>query len=233
MPAANYFKAQAKAKGLDRYRTYKPCKHGHLAERYTKSGDCVECAAKRLTTRPNRKRREPAPQKREAAERLTLQRRVAGVVAVEREPRHASASVRNRNPAREPVIHLKRATKREPRPAEMAAERTALPFRTEGMRPVADAGMPSSYFTAEQLALADLWSRRIAGDLTNQRNGLRAMYPTLEEWTAQHGESTELDCPHVSGKTLGECSVLDLALSSLATRWAVDHLESLKEPEVA
>ena len=32
--------------GLSKYYTGKPCKHGHLSERYTKSGACVECQAK-------------------------------------------------------------------------------------------------------------------------------------------------------------------------------------------
>ena len=144
--------------------------------------------------------------------------------------------MRNRNPARAPVIHLKQAAKLEYQPAEIAAEPTALPdqvfFQTESMYRTADAGMPSSYFTAEQLALADLWSRRIAGDLTNQRNGLRATYPTLDEWTSQHGESTELDCPHASGKISASatCSTLRCRL---ATRWAVEHLASLEEREAA
>lgn len=34
----------AKEKGLKRYFTGQPCKHGHVAERYTKSDRCVECA---------------------------------------------------------------------------------------------------------------------------------------------------------------------------------------------
>jgi hypothetical protein len=34
---------EAIANGLIKYFTGKPCKHGHTAERYTKSGCCVEC----------------------------------------------------------------------------------------------------------------------------------------------------------------------------------------------
>jgi hypothetical protein len=34
---------EAKALGLDKYCTGKPCKRGHLAERYTKQAHCVEC----------------------------------------------------------------------------------------------------------------------------------------------------------------------------------------------
>lgn len=33
----------AKARGLDRYFTGKACKHGHISERHTASGVCVEC----------------------------------------------------------------------------------------------------------------------------------------------------------------------------------------------
>jgi hypothetical protein len=38
-------RAEAKALGLKFYRTEKPCKHGHLADRYTKSAQCTECLA--------------------------------------------------------------------------------------------------------------------------------------------------------------------------------------------
>jgi 5-methylcytosine-specific restriction endonuclease McrA len=36
---------EARALGLKRYFTGKPCKHGHVAERYTSIGNCVECQA--------------------------------------------------------------------------------------------------------------------------------------------------------------------------------------------
>jgi hypothetical protein len=34
---------EAKALGLDKYLTGKPCKYGHFAERYAKHGTCTEC----------------------------------------------------------------------------------------------------------------------------------------------------------------------------------------------
>jgi hypothetical protein len=34
---------EAKALGLSKYVTGKPCKHGHFSERYTKSAQCLEC----------------------------------------------------------------------------------------------------------------------------------------------------------------------------------------------
>ncbi len=33
----------AKARGLAKYYTGKPCTHGHMSERYTNSGTCIEC----------------------------------------------------------------------------------------------------------------------------------------------------------------------------------------------
>lgn len=33
----------AKAEGLSRYFTGKPCKRGHVAERYTRTGNCIQC----------------------------------------------------------------------------------------------------------------------------------------------------------------------------------------------
>lgn len=37
---------EAKTLGLEKYTTGKPCKNGHLAERYTVNGTCVECSKK-------------------------------------------------------------------------------------------------------------------------------------------------------------------------------------------
>ena len=36
-------KEEARARGLNRYFTGEPCKNGHVSERITKSGSCVEC----------------------------------------------------------------------------------------------------------------------------------------------------------------------------------------------
>ena len=36
-------RAKAKAAGLKRYFTGKPCKRGHLAQRYVSVGECLEC----------------------------------------------------------------------------------------------------------------------------------------------------------------------------------------------
>lgn len=37
---------EAATKGLSRFYTGKVCVHGHLSERFTSNGVCVECAAK-------------------------------------------------------------------------------------------------------------------------------------------------------------------------------------------
>ncbi len=44
---ATVTRAEAKARGLKRYFTGNPCKHGHIAERYTVFGKCVVCACER------------------------------------------------------------------------------------------------------------------------------------------------------------------------------------------
>ena len=42
-PSEIITRAEAKARGLTRYFTGKPCKHGHLAERTTRDGVCQAC----------------------------------------------------------------------------------------------------------------------------------------------------------------------------------------------
>ena len=37
-------RAEAKAAGLSRYNTGKPCKHGHIADRFTSTANCVVCS---------------------------------------------------------------------------------------------------------------------------------------------------------------------------------------------
>ena len=44
--------------GYARYFTGKPCKHGHVAERYTASRQCVECNAVRWRNEPIERRRQ-------------------------------------------------------------------------------------------------------------------------------------------------------------------------------
>ena len=34
---------EAKSRGLKKYFTGKPCKHGHIAERYVDGGGCKDC----------------------------------------------------------------------------------------------------------------------------------------------------------------------------------------------
>ena len=40
-------RSEAKKKGLQKYDTGKPCKHGHVAPRYTQTGLCTECSKER------------------------------------------------------------------------------------------------------------------------------------------------------------------------------------------
>lgn len=44
-------KQEARAAGAERYFTGAPCKHGHIAERYVKSGHCVVCAVEKARER--------------------------------------------------------------------------------------------------------------------------------------------------------------------------------------
>ncbi len=54
-------RAEAKAQGRARYFTGKPCKRGHVAERYVSIATCVECNSeagrKRLATNPEYSRK--------------------------------------------------------------------------------------------------------------------------------------------------------------------------------
>jgi hypothetical protein len=53
-------RAEAKAKGLNRYFTGKPCKHGHVAERQVFNATCVDCeraAVKRYQLKKSAARR--------------------------------------------------------------------------------------------------------------------------------------------------------------------------------
>lgn len=45
-------RAEAKAAGLTRYFTGKPCPHGHICERWTSATGCVECARQRRERNP-------------------------------------------------------------------------------------------------------------------------------------------------------------------------------------
>ena len=71
---------EAKSRGLNRYFTGKPCKHGHISERYTYGG-CVQCtlAARRSydETHPEqrRKRRKSYRDKNKEKERERKKRR--------------------------------------------------------------------------------------------------------------------------------------------------------------
>lgn len=56
----------AKERGLKRYFTGKPCKHGHIAERSTANGVCIECAVSMRDPYDPSKRREKYLRSKEA-----------------------------------------------------------------------------------------------------------------------------------------------------------------------
>ena len=59
-------RSEAKAKGLKRFFTGKPCKHGHVAERYVGSSGCVEC--QRVINKKPRKKPKPTEPKLDYAQ---------------------------------------------------------------------------------------------------------------------------------------------------------------------
>ena len=62
-------RAEAKAAKSPRYNTGKPCKHGHVADRFTSSGSCSECLAPRRREGMRRwAEANPEEKKRRAAE---------------------------------------------------------------------------------------------------------------------------------------------------------------------
>ena len=65
----------AKARGLGRYFTGKPCKRGHVCDRYVSSYHCVECGNDR-----DKEWKKNNPEKRNAVQREYAQRNEAAVV---------------------------------------------------------------------------------------------------------------------------------------------------------
>ena len=118
--------------------------------------------------------------------------------------------------------------------AEMVALRAAnsnpdpQPIRSGGefrKRPVRSAS--ANIFSPENLALADRWARRFVEDAERRRRGERPKYPNLDEW---RGHAANL--LHVSGKKLGETSLTDLVLASLAAHKAAEIIAEA-EAEIA
>jgi hypothetical protein len=66
---SKHSRERAAALGLTHYFTGEPCRHGHIAERYTNSGNCLECNHARVTkwNAANRKHVREMKRKRRAA----------------------------------------------------------------------------------------------------------------------------------------------------------------------
>ena len=67
-------RAEAKAFGVKRYYTGKPCKHGHMRERITSNGHCVRCRT--LQERPRLENPRFNPMKNKMAARARKRRRL-------------------------------------------------------------------------------------------------------------------------------------------------------------
>jgi 5-methylcytosine-specific restriction endonuclease McrA len=70
-------KAEAKAAGLKRYFTGRPCKNGHIAERYLGGGGCVECIKQHSNTETMRAYQKAYAKDLYAANKDDINRRTA------------------------------------------------------------------------------------------------------------------------------------------------------------
>lgn len=148
--------------------------------------------------------------------------------SIERE----QSTARPSTPACGLVTHLKPYRRKSV--AEMVAERAANPnpdpepIRQGGAFRERGASLPDALFSAADLALADLWAQRFVEDAERVRNGLKPIYPDLESWERRGGKAANL--MHVSGKKLGETTLTDLTLGTLAAYRAA---EIMAEAEAA
>lgn len=72
----------AVSKGLGRYFTGKPCKHGHVTQRFTSSSGCIECVHPTFVNLEWQQRRADALQKRQEKEdQRNIRERLAHVTA--------------------------------------------------------------------------------------------------------------------------------------------------------
>lgn len=102
-------KKEARAEGLKRFYTGKPCKHGHIAEQYTANGKCVECERER-----GRKRRKDPDYRRKENEtnRKWKRERYASDPDFRRKKNEASREYARQNPeAKAAAKALRRATR--------------------------------------------------------------------------------------------------------------------------
>lgn len=97
--------AEARAAGLDRYYTDKPCKHGHLCERRTSDKHCIECRRVRV----KKSKRTVAGKRRVARQQARHRATPKGKLTI----RKAVIKWRKNNPeARKSICHSYRARER-------------------------------------------------------------------------------------------------------------------------
>jgi hypothetical protein len=89
------------------------------------------------------------------------------------------------------------------------------------------ASPPTDKLTKAQRATVKLWADKLMADYyVSQRCGTRQLYD-LETWCAKHGDKALMECPHVSGKPLRECTRLDLTMSCEAYAIVSDHHKAM------
>ena len=119
---------EAKAKGLTRYYTGKPCKRGHVAERYVSNGHCVECDKKRREANSekyreyHRKRYEANPEKNR--ERARKWREANPEKSRERSRKWGKA-----NPEKRFLIHAKNRARKKGVPFSLTPQDITIPAR--------------------------------------------------------------------------------------------------------
>lgn len=111
-----------------------------------------------------------------------------------------------------------------------AAQALANLYR-EGSPRERSASRPATFFSEENLALADEWARRFVEDAARRARGERPLYPDLESWERRGGLAKNL--PHVSGKKLGDTSLTDLALGTLAAFRAAEMIVEAEAEQAA
>jgi hypothetical protein len=171
-----------------------------------------------LTKREERKRAAQTDRARRIANGEQV--RAEPVNVVRRSQRPPSWSVHSRGQRAEPSLPDGSAPVRPTTAAQVLAN-----LYREGSPRSASASRPATLFSAENLALADVYARRFVEDAKRRARGERPIYPTLDEW---RGHADNL--LHVSGKKLRETSLTDLALGTLAAHRAA---EIMAEAEIA
>jgi hypothetical protein len=125
LPPEIISRADAKARGLKRYFTGKPCIEGHVSERATSNGTCCQCSCIRT-----QKEREKHPEKwrKWQQENREKTRDIARRCYAKHKEEYAAAQAKRReeNPGRHAEIQRKHREKHRDRIRELARKRSKI-----------------------------------------------------------------------------------------------------------